>query len=293
LEYAEDDPTKQLTQIESMIDQKCQAILIAGADCYGLNDVLEKASKKKIKIIAYDRLIMDTPYVDYYVTFDNFEIGAEQGKYIIDTFDLDKGGVVAMELFSGALDDSCSYENYGGQMSVLQMYIDNGSIIIPSSQVSLQDTGIVDWSTENAHARMAGLLNDFYSGAAAPDVILSTNDSMALGIIKALKEAGYGSADKPFPLLTGMDCDIDNVIAILKGEQSMSMFIDTRALASRGVELVEDILMNRQPMINDTERYNNGVIIVPASICKSYFVDKDNYYDILIKSGYYKEEVFR
>lgn len=291
LEYAENDTEKQISQIENMIKSNCKALIIAASDCYALHDVLEKAIKNKIHVIAYDRLIMDSEYVDYYCTFDNYEVGAVQGEYIESAFNLkDDGAPIYMELFSGALDDSCSVENYNGQMSVLKPYIDSGRIIIKSGQADLESTGTENWSSENARVRMEALLNEYYSDGTTLDVALSTNDSLALGIIDALKAAGYGTGENPFPAITGQDCDKENVIAIINGEQSMSLFIDTRALATRVVELADDLLMGKEPVINDTTRYNNGVKIVPTSICKPEYVDKDNYMEVLVRSGYYSED---
>ena len=293
LEYADDDPDKQVAQIQKMIDRKCKALIIAAADCYNLNTILGQAHKGGITTIAYDRLIMDTQYVDYYCTFDNFEIGVEQGNYIIKALDLDnRADPVTMELFSGATDDSTSIENYNGQMHALLSYINSGKIVIPSGQIDPTTTAIENWATENAKARMEKLLASYYGDGERLDVVLSTNDSMALGVIAALKDAGYGAGDKPFPVLTGMDCDIDNVMAIKNGEQSMSMFIDTRALATWAVSLVDDVLSGKAPLNLNTDRYDNNVKIVATSICKAIYVDQYNYFDILTKDGYYQPEDF-
>ncbi|MDR3288978.1 MAG: sugar-binding protein [Peptococcaceae bacterium] len=303
LEYADDDSDRQIAQIESMIDAGYQALIIAAKDCYVLNDVLEKAVKKGIKVIAYDRLIMDTEYVDYYCTFDNYDVGLAQGRYIEEAFQLNAGGYypgnfqvkhggypINMELFSGAADDSTSPECYDGQMSVLGQYIDDGSVVIRSGQTSFEATAIADWTTENARARMEELLKQYYSDGAVLDVVLSTNDSMALGIIAALKQNGYGTDEKPLPVITGMDCDIDSVKAIINGEQSMSLLIDTRALATRVVNLTDDLLLGNEPKTNDTERFNNGVKVVPTSICNPIYVDKDNYMEVLVRDGYYSAD---
>ena len=293
LEYADDDPDRQIEQIKKMIDKKYKALIIAAADCFNMNATLERASAAGISVIAYDRLIMDTQYVDYYCTFDNFEIGEEQGKYIIKTLDLDnRTDPVTMEIFSGAADDSTSIENYNGQMQALRPYIESGKIIVPSGQTDPITTAIENWATENAKTRMQELLARYYGGSGKPDVVLSTNDSMAIGVIEALKEAGYAAGDKTMPLITGMDCDIENVIAIKNGEQSMSMFIDTRALATWAVSLVDDILSGNSPKNLNSDRYDNNVKVVSTSICKAIYVDKDNYLDILTKDGYYRPEDF-
>jgi len=291
LEYADDDPDKQVEQIKQMTNKKYKALIIAPADCFNLDQVLEQASKSGILIVAYDRLIMDTEFVDYYVTFNNYEIGEEQGDFIISALDLNnRAEPVNMEIFSGANDDSTSVVNFNGQMLALQPFIDAGKIIIPSGQTDAVTTAIENWSTENARARMANLLATYYSDDVLVDVVLSTNDSMALGVIDALKNAGYGEGGKPFPVVTGMDCDIENVIAIKNGEQAMSMFIDTRALATWAVNLIDDVLNGKTPKNLNTTDFDNNVKIVATSVCKAIFIDKDNYLDILTKDGYYRLE---
>jgi len=294
LEYADDDPDKQVEQIKKMIDSKCKALIIAASDCFNLDATLELANKNNIKVIAYDRLIMDTKYVDYYCTFDNFDAGAEQGSYIVRALDLNnRTDPVTMEIFSGAADDSTSIENWEGQMYPLQPFIDSGKVVVVSGQTDAVSSAIDNWATENAYNRMKNLLANYYSDGTVLDAVLSTNDSMALGVIAALKEAGYGENGKPFPVLTGMDCDLENVIAIINGEQSMSMFIDTRALATWAVSVVDDVINGKTPKNLNTDRYFNNVKTVATSICKAIYVDINNYMDILTKDGYYKPEDFQ
>ena len=91
------------------------------------------------------------------------------------------------------------------------------------------------------------------------------------------------------PVITGQDANLPNVKAILAGEQSMSVFKDTRALADQVVKMVEALLNGKEPEVNDTKTYNNGVKVVPSYLLQPQFVDKANYKQLLIDSGYYKE----
>ena len=291
-EYANDDAAKQIIQIEKIIkDRNCRALIIAAVDCYGLNDVLKKAHDKGIIVIAYDRLIMNTPYVNYYVTFNNFGIGADQGKYIVSKFKLDKedAGPIHMEILSGALDDSTSKENYDGQMSVLGPYIKNGKIIVKSGKTTLEATAIPEWATKNAEAHVADILKSHY-GDAKIDAILSTNDSMAMGAMEALKGAGYSEDD--WPVITGMDCDLDNILAVRDGLQSISEFIDMRLMATVAVNLTDDALYKKTyPGLNRTY-YNNmeqgTANFIPAAVCAFERVDGNNYIDVLVTEyGFY------
>jgi len=290
LRNAEGDVEKQIAQIQELIDKDCKVIVITAIDGESLTEVLKNAAKKNIFIIAYDRLISNTPSVDYYLTFDNVEVGVMQAQYIVDALNLKEGNnSITMEIFSGALDDSCTPDYYEGQMGVLKPFIDSGQIVIKSGQSTLQETATFDWSGEVAAERLKKILAEHYSDGTRLDAVLSTYDGMSIDMIEMLKEAGYGIAEKPLPVMTGQDCDKASVISIMNDEQSMSVFVDTRTLATRTVEMIDDIMVNKKPAINDNNRYNNGVKNVPAAICRPVFVDKGNYKEVLINSGYYKE----
>lgn len=291
LQYAEDNIEKQVTQIENMITNGAKVLVIASIDGESLGGVLEQASKEGIKVIAYDRLIKGTPYVDYYATFDNYKVGVIQGKYIIEALKLDKGekGPFTMEVFGGSPDDNNAYYFNGGAMDTLKPYIDSGVLVIKSGQTSMEQIAIPGWKAEGAQARMDNLLTAFYADENV-DIVLSPNDSLAQGIVASLKEAGYGSSSKPYPILTGQDCDIINVKQLIAGEQSMSVFKDTRTLAEKVVGMVDAILKGTEPEINDTETYDNGVKVIPSYLCEPVFADVNNYKELLIDSEYYTED---
>ncbi len=82
LKYAQNDVPTQLSQIEAMIDDGCDVLIVSAIEGSSLGAALDKAAKKGIRIIAYDRLLMDTDSVDYYITFDNYKVGAVQGTYV-------------------------------------------------------------------------------------------------------------------------------------------------------------------------------------------------------------------
>jgi putative multiple sugar transport system substrate-binding protein len=290
LEYADNKVDKQVSQVENMITRGCDVIVIASIDGVALKGVLADAAKEDIKIIAYDRLIRESKNVDYYATFDNYLVGQIQGEYIVEALDLESGaGPFNLEVFGGSPDDNNAYFFNGGAMDTLQPYIDNGQLVINSGQVDMEVIAIQSWKAETAQARMDNLLTAFYADKNV-DVVLSPNDSLAQGIVASLKAAGYGSADKPFPVLTGQDCDTTNVKMLIAGEQSMSIFKDTRTLADQVVNMVEAIVEDKTVPVNDEETYNNGVKVVPSFLCEPVFADINNYEELLIESGYYTED---
>ena len=294
LRNAEGDIKKQISHIQDLINKNCRVIVITVIDNESLTEVLTGAAKKNIRILSYDRLVFNTPTVDYYLTFDNVEVGVMQAQYIVDAFDLaGSGNVITLEMFSGALDDGCTPDYYEGQMNVLRPYIEKGQIIIKSGQTSLLETATFDWSGDVAARRLEKILAEFYADGTRLDAVLSTYDGMSVEMIESLKAAGYGTAANPLPVVTGQDCDRASVISIINNEQAMSVFLDTRTMAARTVDMIDDIMVNKRPAINDSTRYNNGVKIVPAAVCKPVLVDRNNYREVLINSGYYRESSLR
>ena len=132
---------------------------------------------------------------------------------------------------------------------------------------------------------MDNLLTAYYSDGVAPDIVMSPNDSLALGITNSLQAAGFTLEE--FPVITGQDCDVTNTKNIIKGYQAMSVFKDTRTLASKVVEMVTAIIEGTEVPVNDTETYDNGVKVVPSFLCEPVFADVNNYQELLIDSGYY------
>ena len=121
LQYAEDDIPNQLAQIENMVTKGSKVLVIAAIDGTTLSDVLQKAADKGVKVIAYDRLIKNSKNVDYYATFDNFQVGVLQAQSIEKSLNLKAGkGPFNIELFGGSPDDNNAFFFYNGAMSVLQ-----------------------------------------------------------------------------------------------------------------------------------------------------------------------------
>jgi putative multiple sugar transport system substrate-binding protein len=289
LQYANNQVATQVSQLENMITSGVGTLVIASIDGTALKGVLAEAAKAGVKVIAYDRLIKGTKDVDYYATFDNYLVGKIQGDFIIDKLGLKDGkGPYNMECFGGSPDDNNAFLFNKGAMDQLQKYIASGKLVVNSKQTDMKQIAIQSWKSETAQARMDNLLTAFYADKKV-DVVLSPNDSLAQGIAASLKAAGYGTSAKPFPVLTGQDCDINSMKLILAGQQSMSIFKDTRTLAERVVTMIEEIAAGKKVTVNDTKSYNNDVKIVPSFLCEPVFGDINNYKKLLIDSGYYTE----
>jgi len=294
LQYANDDIPTQVSQIENMISSGAEALIIASIDGTTLTDVLAQAGDAGIPVIAYDRLINGSPNVDYYTTFDNFQVGVQQATSLLTGLGLvdesgertDEAGPLNVELFAGSPDDNNATFFWEGAMSVLQPLIDEGVLVVPSGQVDFEQAAILRWLPETAQERMENILTVI--GDTKLDGVLSPYDGLSIGIISALTSGGYST--DALPVITGQDAEVGSVQSIIAGEQYSTIFKDTRLLAEQAVTMVDSILNGEEPEVNDTETYDNGDHIVPSYLLESTIVTVDNYEEVLIDSEYYTED---
>ncbi|MFV0504744.1 MAG: multiple monosaccharide ABC transporter substrate-binding protein [Lachnospirales bacterium] len=290
LQYGEDQVELQVSQLDNMITKGVDALIIASIDGEALTGVLAKAAEESIPVISYDRLIRNSGDVSYYATFDNFLVGVQQGTYIEEALDLkNEPGPFNIELFGGSPDDNNAYYFYDGAMSILQQYIDEGKLVVQSGQMGMDNISILRWDSATAQSRMDNLIVANY--ATEPlHAVLAPADILSTGIISALKSAGFGTGDKPMPVVTGQDADLNAVKSIIAGDQTMTIFKDTRILAEKAVGMVDAVLTGGEAEVNDTETYDNGVKVVPSYLCEPIVVDINNYKELLVDTGYYTEE---
>ena len=291
LQYAEDDIPNQLAQIENMITKGVDVLVIAAIDGTTLSNALANASAADIDVVAYDRLIRDSGDVSYYATFDNFKVGVQQATTLVEglneRFPDQKPWNV--ELFGGSPDDNNAYFFYDGAMSVLQPMIDSGEIVIPSGQMGMDTVGTLRWDGSVAQARMDNLLSANYTDKKV-HAVLSPYDGLSIGILSSLKGVGYGSGDMPMPIVSGQDAEIPSVKSMIADEQYSTIFKDTRELARVTVGMVNALLSDSEPEINDTTTYDNGVKVVPAYLLEPVPVTKENWEAVLLDSGYYTRD---
>lgn len=286
LQYAEDSIDAQVSQLENMIVKGANVLVIASIDGEALTNVLDIAAENGVKVIAYDRLIKNSPHVSYYATFDNFLVGVLQGSYIVKALELKSGkGPFNIELFAGSPDDTNSYYFFDGAMSELQPYIDNGQLVVGSGQTDFSKVATLRWDGATAQQRMDNILSAYYTDKDV-DAVLSPYDGISIGILSSLKSVGYNAKDG-MPIVTGQDAEIPSIKSILAGEQAATVFKDTRTLAKRASDMVDAVLKGTTPEINDTKTYDNGVFIVPSYLEVPVTVDINNWEEALIDTGYY------
>lgn len=291
MRYADDDPQVQVDQIQAMLDAGADALVVGAIDSKPLGPVLAKAHDAGVKVVSYDRLIRDTGDVDFYASFDNRRVGVLQATSLLQGIGvLDANGErtkakgpFAIEVFAGSPDDNNATVFYDGAMSVLQPYLDEGVLVVPSGQVKREDVATQGWKAEVAGERMTSLLGR-YQGGTRLAAVLAPNDGIAQAVLAATADLGYT------PVVPGQDAEVPAVKSVAAGVQFSTVYKDTRQLAEVTVEMVQDLLGDSEPEVNDTTSYDNGVTVVPSYLLPPQLVTQDNYRAVLIDSGYYSEK---
>ena len=295
LQYAENDIPTQVNQIENQITKGAKVLIIASIDGTAITTQLQEAADKKIPVIAYDRLIRNSPNVDYYATFDNYKVGVQQATSLLTGLGLKKAdgsegtakGPFNVELFAGSPDDNNATFFFNGAMDTLKPYIDKGQLVVKSGQKDFKTVAILRWDPATAQKRMEDLLTKTYSSGTKVQGVLSPYDGLSIGILSALKSNGYGTSGQPYPVVTGQDAELASVKSIIKGEQYSTIYKDTRELAKKTVEMADAVLKGTKPEVNNTKDYDNGKKVVPSYLLEPVIVDKTNYEKILVGGNYY------
>ncbi|MCC2309506.1 multiple monosaccharide ABC transporter substrate-binding protein [Cellulomonas chengniuliangii] len=299
LQFGNDDIPTQQQQIDQMITKGVDLLIVASIDGTALANQLEAAAEKNIPVIAYDRLINGTENVDFYVTFDNYNVGVQQATSLLVGLGLlaedgkaagSATGPFNVELFAGSLDDNNAHFFWKGAIDTLKPYMDEGTIVVKSGQTDIEKAATLRWLQETAQKRMEDLLTSTYSDGSKVDGVLSPYDGISRGIITALQNAGYGPGqDAGLPIVTGQDAEIASIKLINDGVQFSTIFKDTRKLATQAVTAAESFLKGEEPEANDTETYDNKVKIVPSYLLESDIVYAGNIKSLLVDSGYWTD----
>ena len=300
LVYSDNDVAKQVSDIENLIADKVNLLVIAAVDGESLSTVLQSAADAKIPVISYDRLIMNTDAISYYVSFDNYTVGKLQGQYVIDTLKLDLKDTSKsynIEFTAGDPADNNAGFFFNGAFDILKPYIDAGILKVPSGQMKFEEVATASWKTENALNRMQNILASYYADGTQLDVALCSNDSTALGVTQAIGSDYKGTNTV---LITGQDGDEANLANIVDGKQSMTVYKAVANEAVVTVDLADAILKGETPngdliksagwtfdCTYDTESYDNNNGKVPSYLLVPTVVTKDNIQKELVDTGYY------
>ncbi len=305
LSFADDKPAQQNADIENMVNNNAKVIVVAAKDGTAVGPAVEKAHEAGAKVIAYDRLIMNTKAVDYYATFQLEQVGVLEAQYIIDQLGLEKGatGPFNIELFTGSPDDNNAKYFFKGAWDLLQPYFAKGVLVSPSNHgggINAQSTvdnswqkiSVQSWKTAQAQTDMESILDSTYAHGEKLDAVLSPYDGITQGIINAIqtKRPDMQPGTSSWPVMTGQDAMEIAIANIAKGLQGETVFKDVNKLAQAVYDMVVEIAEGKTVSgLNGS--FNNGVIDVKSKLLDPVSITKDNLTD-LVKAGYVTQERF-
>ncbi|NPV88742.1 sugar-binding protein [Coprothermobacteraceae bacterium] len=297
--FSQGDPAKEKANVESLISKGIKVLILCPHDASAAAAAADAAAAAGVKVVSYDRLILGTKNVDYYVTFDSIEVGQKQGQYLVDRA---QGKGNPLYLYAGALSDNNSFLFFEGAWRVLQPKIADGTFVIANSDKAkaLQNklnltrdemSQIIGQITTNWDFNSAKNLAEANLAVAPASMkgnvfILAPNDGTARAIADTF---AADPAIKSY-VITGQDAEKASVQYIIDGKQSMTVWKDVRELVKDAINVALLYIDGKTPEY--TKTYNNGVKEVPAKPTPVVVVDKDNVKDTLIKSGYYNESDF-
>ncbi|SEQ24503.1 putative multiple sugar transport system substrate-binding protein [Lachnospiraceae bacterium NE2001] len=298
LTYSDNKIDQQVKDIESLIADDVDLLVIAAIDGESLTQVLADAKEEGIPVISYDRLIMNTDAVSYYVSFDNYTVGKLQGEFVRDQLDLDNAdGPFNIEFTAGDPADNNAGFFFNGAYDALKSYIDEGKLVVPSGQTEFDQVATKSWDTATAMTRFQNILGSNYSDGTQLDVALCSNDSTALGVTQAI-ESDYAGSNSV--IITGQDGDEANLANIVDGKQTMTVYkaVANEAVATLdlGIALLKGETPDASLIDNsgwsfdctyDTSSYDNGTGIIPSYLLVPTVVTKDNIQSELVDTGYY------
>ena len=298
LTYSDNKIDQQVKDIEGLLADGVNLLVVAAIDGESLSQVLAQAKEQNVPVISYDRLIMNTDAISYYVSFDNYTVGKLQGEFVRDKLDLDNAaGPFNIEFTAGDPADNNAGFFFNGAFDTLKQYIDAGKLVVQSGQTAFDQVATQQWDTSKALTRFQNILGSNYADKQL-DVALCSNDSTALGVTQAIESDYKGDASKV--IVTGQDGDEANLANIVDGKQTMTVYKAVANEAKVTLDLGVAILSGKSPAEElikdsgwdfdctyDTSSYDNGTGVIPSYLLVPTVVTKDNIQKELVDTGYY------
>jgi putative multiple sugar transport system substrate-binding protein len=298
--FSQGDSAKEKANVEALISQGIKVLIITPQDAAAAAAAADEAHAAGIKVVSYDRLILGTASVDYYVTFDSLQVGAQQAQYLIDHAKGTKGQ--PLYLYAGAASDNNAFLFFEGAWEKLQPKIADGTFVIKNSDKADglkgnptltrdQEATIIgqittDWKFDVAKTLAESNLTKATAADKGDVLILAPND----GTARSIADAFAADKDVKSYVVTGQDAEKASVQYIIDGKQSMTVFKDVRTLVSDAIAAAVAFAQGQTP--SQTKTYNNGKAEIPAKPSVVISVDKSNVKAALIDSGYYQASDF-
>ena len=297
--FSQGDTAKEKANVESLISSGAKVLVICPQDGAGAAAAADEARAAGVKVISYDRLIMGTDAVDYYVTFDSFAVGAAWGQFLVGKA---TGKNNNLYLYAGAASDNNAFIFFNGAWSVLQPKIADGTFVIKNSDKAValknkatltrdEEAGIIgqvttNWSFADAKNKAEANLTSAKKADKGTVYIEAPND----GTARAIADAFRSDKDVKKYFITGQDAEVASVQYVIDGKQSMTVLKDVRTLVADAIAAAVAYAKGQAPA--QTTTYDNGKNKVPAKPSAIVTVTKDNAKAAIVDSGYYPSSYF-
>ncbi|MGI6440163.1 MAG: sugar-binding protein [Sphaerochaetaceae bacterium] len=299
--FSQNSSAIEKTNVETLITKGAKVIILCPFDATAAAAAVSDAHREGIPVISYDRLILDSPYLDYYVTFDSFSVGEAMGQYLVDQAGNTKGN--NLYLYSGALTDNNSLIFFEGAWHALQPKIADGTFVIRNSSKAVEFSGNRNLSRDQYTAIMATVDTewDMQVSKSLAEAHLTANTSAAKGLVyvlgpadddcaRALSDAFRADGEVSKLVITGADGVEASVQYLIDGKQSMTVYKDPNALVTSSMAIVDSILNNKTVQYDTT--YHNNSKEVPSIQADVTTVTRDNIVEIFFDGGVYDGSKF-
>jgi len=281
---ADHDVKLQSDQIDNMVSQGVKGLIVIAEDGAAAVTPVNKAAAAGVPVISYDRLIK-TDKIAAYISFDNVEVGRQEALGVMTALGLPgsttwtKDNPAKVVLSGGSPTDNNAVLVRQGQKEVYQPYVDQGVIKI------VADQWVDNWDAAKAEAMMENILTAQQNKI---DAVIASNDGTALGELQAMKAQGLAGKVP----ISGQDATADGCNSIVKGEQTVSVFKDTRLLAPQAVTMIDTLVKGGK--LSGLTSYTLAILTgdksltgsINANFLKVVQVNKANVYDVVVKSGF-------
>ena len=298
--FSQGDSAKEKSNVEALISKGAKVIVMCPQDGLAAAAAADEAHKAGVKVISYDRLIMGTPNVDFYVTFDSIQVGAAWGKFLEENA---KGKGNNLYLYAGAASDNNAFLFFQGAWSVLQPKIADGTFVVKNSSeaVALKGKAKLDraeeakiigqvttnWNFSDAKSKAEANLTSAKKADKGNVFICAPND----GTARAIADVFASDKDVSKYYITGQDAEKASVQYIIDGKQSMTVLKDTRSLVADAITAAVAYMKGGTPKA--TGSFDNGKGKIPSQLTAIVTVTQKNVKAAIVDSGYYKADEFK
>jgi D-xylose transport system substrate-binding protein len=273
---AQGDAAQEQTLAEQALTNGAKVILLVNLDSGSGAAIIDAAHKAGAKVIDYDRLTIQGPGADFYVSFDNTAVGVLQGQGLVAAIKAAGIKNPRVAILDGSPTDNNATLFSNGAHTILDPLFKDGDD--SGTWTKVDEQSVPNWDNTQAQTIFDQMLT---ASGGKIDAALAANDGLAQAVISALENQGL-----PYIPVTGQDATAGGIQNILAGKQSMTVYKAIKAEAEAAAGLAVAIVKGTDTSTMATGKTNNGTNDVPSVLLTPVAVTKDNIADTVIADGF-------